>query len=94
MDLGYSTMNYRTSLIPKVKTMKLSSKPTNRPELTEFDKLVMQHVKTSDPFKVTEALLKEISRINAQIVEAKNKLYKLIWLCYDSHVELKKQEYL
>lgn len=94
MDLGYSTMNYRTSLIPKVKTMKLSSKPTNRPELSEFDKLVMQHVKTSDPFKVTEALLKEISRINAQIVEAKNKLYKLIWLCYDSHVELKKQEYL
>lgn len=87
IDLGYSTMNYRTSLIPKVKTIKI--KRQNKVGISEFDKLIMQHVKTSDPYKVTEALLKEISRINTQIIEAKNKLYKLIWLCYDVHVEIK-----
>lgn len=70
IDLGYTTINYRTSLIPKVKWKNITMKK-NIPQISKFDMLIMKNVKTSDPFRVTEILLNEVSRINSQIISAK-----------------------
>lgn len=59
------------------------------PESSNFDRLIIKQVKTSDPFNVSESLVKEISRINNQIIEGKNKLYRLFWLCFDAHINNK-----
>lgn len=90
LDLGYTMTNHRTSLIPKVKCKNINMKKHTSPkESTHFERLVMKFVKTSDPYKVTEILLNEVGRVNTQIINAKNKLYKLIWLCYEIHLECK-----
>lgn len=90
IDLNYTTANLRTSLIPKVKYQNIIMKRNiMNCHLSHFDRLVMKNVKTSDPYNVTEVLLKEVARINTQIISAKNKLYKLIWLWYEIHLEQK-----
>jgi hypothetical protein len=90
IDLNYTTANLRTSLIPKVKYQNIIMKKNiMNCHLSHFDRLVMKNVKTSDPYNVTEVLLKEVARINTQIISAKNKLYKLIWLWYEIHLEQK-----
>jgi hypothetical protein len=40
-------------------------------QATSFEKLIMKNVQTTDPFKITEILLQEVSRINTQIISAK-----------------------
>jgi hypothetical protein len=90
IDLNYTTANFRTSLIPKLKHQNIIMKKNiMNYHLSHFDRLVMKNVKSSDPYNWTEELLKEVARINTQIIAAKNKLYKLIWLCYETHLEQK-----
>jgi len=95
LDLGYNTMNYRTSLIPRVKSKTINMKKNmTLHQTSDFDRWVIQHVKTSDPFQASEMLLKEISKINTHIITAKGKLYKLIRMSYLLHLDLKKTEHL
>lgn len=71
-ELGYSTANYRTSLIPKVKYKSIDMKKHKRlNNQADFDKIIMNYVKTLEPNKVPDVLLKEVSRINTQIIAAK-----------------------